>query len=60
MTQLSAGLGDPGTAMGLDTYKWFQYDILQKPFCVKHGQVDVCEADRIIRDLRFDVLVKLA
>ncbi|MGA1842356.1 MAG: hypothetical protein ACMUIU_17200 [bacterium] len=45
--------------MGLDTYRWFKYDILQSPFCVKHGQVHVREADRIIRDLRFDVLTRL-
>lgn len=59
LAQLSAGLADTEIAMGLDTYRWFKYDILQRPFHVMRGQVDVRDAARIIRDLRFDVLEKL-
>lgn len=59
LTQLSAGLGYPETAMGLDTYKWFKYDILQRPFCVKQGQVNAREADQIMRNLRFELLARL-
>ncbi|MGA1790894.1 MAG: o-succinylbenzoate synthase [bacterium] len=58
LAQLSAGIVNPEIAVGLDTYKWFQYDILQKPFHVKRGQVDVRDAARIMRDLRFDLLEK--
>jgi O-succinylbenzoate synthase len=59
LAQLSAGIADPGIAMGLDTYRWFQYDILQRPFRVERGQVDVGDAARIMRELRFDLLEKL-
>lgn len=59
LAQLSAGLADTEIAMGLDTYRWFKYDILQRPFHVMQGQVDVRDAARIMRDLRFDVLEKL-
>ena len=58
LAQLSAGIVDPEIAVGLDTYKWYQYDILQRPFHVKRGHVDVRDAVRIMRDLRFDVLEK--
>jgi O-succinylbenzoate synthase len=59
LAQLSAGMVSSEVAVGLDTYKWFKYDILQRSFYVNKGRVDVVDAARIMRDLRFDVLKKL-
>ncbi len=41
LTQLAAVFSPPGIAMGLDTFKWLGEDLLQTPFRVKQGRVEV-------------------
>jgi len=41
LVQLAAAFSPPGVAVGLDTYKWLKEDLLQIPFRVEQGRVEV-------------------
>ena len=58
--QLAAGMTKQDISVGLDTYKWLQEDILDKPFFAKSGKVNVQNCSRICHSLRFDKFVKLS
>ena len=51
LVQLAAAFSPPGVAIGLDTYKWLKEDLLQIPFRVERGRVEVeriCANARLI------------
>jgi o-succinylbenzoate synthase len=41
LAQLASVFSPPGIAMGLDTYKWLKEDLLQIPFRVEQGRVEM-------------------
>jgi O-succinylbenzoate synthase len=56
VAQLAAVFTAPGTAMGLDTYKWLKEDLLATPFKAECGKVDVDKIARNSSVLRTDRL----
>lgn len=56
LVQLAAAFSPPGVAIGLDTYKWLKEDLLQIPFRVKQGRVEV---EKIAADARLIDTTKL-
>ena len=56
VAQLAAVFTAPGTAMGLDTYKWLKEDLLANPFKAECGKVDVDKIARNSSVLRTDRL----
>lgn len=44
LAQLAAAISEPGLAMGLDTYRWLQADILSQPLQLHTGRLDLSQA----------------
>ena len=55
----AAAMGAEDTPIGLDTLKYFEHDILGKPFAVENGAVDVQGVLAGICDVRADMLESL-
>ncbi|OGB67134.1 MAG: o-succinylbenzoate synthase, partial [Caldithrix sp. RBG_13_44_9] len=56
LVQLAAAFSPPGIAMGLDTYKWLKEDLLQNPFRVEQGRVEVKKIAANARLIDFEKL----
>ncbi len=56
LAQFAAAFTPANIAMGLDTYKWLQKDILVEPFQARQGEVDVEEVYINSKCLRNDLL----
>lgn len=56
LAQLAAVFSPPGCAAGLDTFKWLKEDLLEKPFRVRQGRVEVKKIAARSRKINFDKL----
>jgi o-succinylbenzoate synthase len=59
LAHLAASFGQPGVAAGLDTYRWLAQDVLAERVDMDAGVVDLAQAARAKRTLRFDALEEL-
>lgn len=59
LAHLAASFGQPGVAAGLDTYRWLAEDVLAERIDMDAGVVDLAQAARAKRSLRFDALEEL-
>jgi len=56
LAQIAAVFTPKDIAMGLDTFRWLQQDLLVKPFDVSCGSLDVRQIGRATRNIRTDLL----
>jgi O-succinylbenzoate synthase len=49
----------PNVACGLDTQKYFKYDISKYNFSPKNGEIDLLKLNKSRNQIRFDLLKKV-
>ena len=59
LVQVAAALADPDVAMGLDTGRWLEADLLSSPVASEHGRIAVDALPAIPKRIRSDFLTEM-